>query len=390
MRGHVHRRGKTWSYVVDVGRDPATGRRRQHTKGGFPTKKTAESALNEALGAVGSGSFVARDPQTVAEWIDRWLISMEPKIGPSTLCDYGKGLHRVRDHLGHVKLQDLKPLDVEALYAELLREGHRYGGGLSPKTVRNLHIALRRSLADAERFGLVTRNVAALVKAPVPPRAELRTWTPDETRTFLASVEGDRLAAAWRLLIATGMRRGELLGLRWAVVDLKNSRVQINRSLSVVGNELVWSAPKTARSRRIVSIDAETTRALQTHRKRQLEERVAAGEEWTDNDLVFCNQLGKEQHPDRFSRAFTQAERRAGVPMIRLHDLRHTWATLALQAGVHPKVVSERLGHATTSITLDIYSHVQPELDAQAATTVAQLFDPIPDPLTIASGTEHR
>ena len=230
----------------------------------------------------------------------------------------------------------------------------------------------------------------ASCSAPVPARAELHTWTPAETRTFLASVEGERLAAAWRLLIATGMRRGELLGLRWAVVDLKKNRLQINRALSIVDDELVWSAPKTARSRRTVSIDEETTRALQAHRKRQLEERVAAGEDWTDNDLVFCDELGSELHPDRFSRAFTQAARRAGVPKIRLHDLRHTWATLALQAGVHPKVVSERLGHATTSITLDIYSHVQPELDAQAATTVARLFDTNPDSRASASGGDRR
>ena len=299
------------------------------------------------------------------------------------MVDFPDGLTRVSDELGHLKLQALKPLDVEEFYASLLRDGHRYGGGLAPKTVRNVHIALRRSLADAERFGLVTRNVAALVKPPVPERRELQTWTTDEVRQFLFVTRDDRLAAAWRLLAATGMRRGEALGLHWAAVDTKVGRLQINRSLSMVDDKLVWDAPKTSRSRRSISIDDETLAVLKQHRKRQLEERVKAGELWDERDLVFCDELGRELHPNRFTRAFGQAARRAGVSQIRLHDLRHTWATLALQAGVHPKVVSERLGHATTGITLDLYSHVQPELDAQAATAVAQLFA---DPAGASSG----
>ena len=218
------------------------------------------------------------------------------------------------------------------------------------------------------------RNVAALVKPPTPQRPELSTWDTTEMRTFLAAVHGKRNEAAYRLIATTGMRRGEALGLRWSDVDLGVGRVTINRALSVIDNELVWSTPKTARSRRSVSLDPETVRTLQTHRARQLEERIAAGDAWDDADLVFCDPLGGPLHPDRFTRAFGSAARRAGVKQIRLHDLRHTWATLALQAGIHPKVVSERLGHATTGITLDIYSHVQPELDASAATTVAQLF----------------
>jgi integrase len=220
---------------------------------------------------------------------------------------------------------------------------------------------------------------------PAPVRAELSTWDAAEMRTFLASVHDDRNAPAYRLLATTGMRRGEALGLRWSDVDLDAPRVTINRSLSVVDSELVWSTPKTARSRRSVSLDPETVGSLREHRRRQLEERVAAGDAWDGADLVFCDQLGGPLHPDRFTRAFRSAARRAGVTQIRLHDLRHTWATLALQAGIHPKVVSERLGHATTGITLDIYSHVQPELDASAASTVAQLFAEEPSRASTAS-----
>lgn len=374
MRGHVHRRSNRWAYVVDVGRDPGTGRRRQRTKGGFPTRKAAEQALAEVIRDLGRGTYVGRDPQTVGEWVERWLPSMASKIRSSTLRDYEHCLARVTERLGHVRLQELRPLDIEELYAALLSDGHRYGGGLSPKTVRNVHIALRRSLADAERFGLVQRNVAALVKAPSPQRKELQTWTPDEVRTFLESVEDDRLSAAYRLLATTGMRRGEVLGLRWPCVDLKAGRLQVNQSLTVVKDEFVWAPPKTARSRRSLSLDGATVTALREHRGRQNKERLALGEAWVDGDLLFCDEAGRELHPDRFSRAFSSAAKRAGVRPIRLHDLRHTWATLALQAGIHPKVVSERLGHATTGITLDVYSHVQPEMDAEAASAVAKLF----------------
>jgi integrase len=326
------------------------------------------------IGSVADGTYVAPDPQTVGEWIDRWLVTIAPKIRASTLRDYRNGLGRVKDRLGRIRLQALRPLDVEELYASLLADGHRYGGGLSAKTVRNVHIALRRCLADAERFGLVQRNVAALVKPPTPQRPELSTWDAAEMRAFLSAMQGDRNEAAYRLIATTGMRRGEALGLRWSDVDLDAGRVTINRALSVIDGELVWSQPKTARSRRNVSLDPETVSTLKTHRASQLRERLAAGDAWADGDLVFCDALGGALHPDRFTRAFGSAAKRAGVKQIRLHDLRHTWATLALQAGVHPKVVSERLGHATTGITLDIYSHVQPELDASAAATVAQLF----------------
>ena len=321
-----------------------------------------------------NGTYISPDPQTVAEWVDRWLVAMAPKVRASTLRDYRMGLTRVKDRLCQKRLQELRPLDIEELYAALLESGHRFGGGLSPKSVRNVHIALRRSLADAERYGLGPRNVAALVKPPSVTWPELTTWTAGDVRTFLAAVAGDRLAALYRCLITTGIRRGEALGLRWSSVDLDRGRLIIERSLVVVNDVVEWSAPRTARSRRSVSLDRETASALRAHRKRQLEERVAAGDAWEEEDLVFCDELGGPLHPDRFTRTFQSAARRAGVPRVRLHDLRHTWATLALAAGVHPKVVSERLGHATTSITLDIYSPVQSELDAEAAGTVADLF----------------
>ena len=298
------RPGPTSSTSVAI---PLTGRRRQQTKSGFRTKRAAEDAMSETIGALADGSYVAPDPQTLGEWIERWLGDDRTQ---GSLVDAARLSGRARPCQGSARAREAPgaaPTRHRGALRVLLEDGHRYGGGLAPKTVRNVHIALRRSLADAERFGLVQRNVAALVKPPAPVRPELVTWDADDMRTFLASVHDDRNAPAYRLLATTGMRRGEALGLRWSDIDLDVGRVTINRSLTVVDSALVWSAPKTARSRRSVSLDPETVAALSVHRRHQLEERIAAGDAWDGSDLVFCDQLGGPLHPDRFTRAFGSA-----------------------------------------------------------------------------------
>jgi len=188
-------------------------------------------------------------------------------------------------------------------------------------------------------------NVAALVKPPSPARRELSTWTAGEVRDFLEAVADDRLMPAYRLLASTGMRRGEVLGLRWSDVDLAKGRLTVKRSLTVVDDTLMWSSPKTSRSRRSLSLDPETIAVLRAHRTRQAEEKLAAGPAWADDDLVFCNELGQPLHSDRFTRAFSAAVRRSSTRTIRLHDLRHFAAT-ALAAGIPVRTVAGRLGHA--------------------------------------------
>jgi integrase len=246
-----------------------------------------------------------------------------------------------------------------------------------PKTVRGIHVVLRKALADAERLGLVVRNAAAAANPPVPPKYEHTTWTAEQLARFLDAIESERLAAAFVLLATTGMRRGEALGLRWGDVDLEAGRLSIVQTITTVREQMVISPPKTARSRRSVSLDRMTVAALRDHRRRQNEERLRAGEAWSGvGDLVFTNEVGAPVHPSSLSRLFESSVRRSGLPRIRLHDLRHTYATVALAAGVHPKIVSERLGHATIAVTLDLYSHVTPAIDAEAAALVAsKIFD---------------
>jgi integrase len=372
------KRGSTWSVVLDVGPDPATGRRRQKWKGGFRTRKAAEAALRELTASVDSGRYVERSTTSVGDYLDEWLEVVRPRLRPTSWNSYRMAVERIKGRVGALALQSLTPLDIEDLYKELLSTGRAGGRPLSPKTVRNTHIVLRKALADAERLGLVVRNAASAARPPVPSKREHTTWAAEELARFLGSIEGERLAAAFVLLATTGMRRGEALGLRWSDVDLKAGRLSIVQTVTTVNDKIVITPPKTAKSRRSVSLDPETVSELREHRRRQNGERLKAGELWAgEGDLVFTDEIGQPVHPSALSRLFASSVRRAGLPVIRLHDLRHTYATVALGAGVHPKIVSERLGHATTAVTLDLYSHVTPTIDAEAAALVAsRIFDP--------------
>jgi integrase len=371
------KRGSTWSVVLDVGPDPATGRRRQKWKGGFRTRKAAEAALRELTTSVDSGRYVERSTTSIGDYLGEWLEVVRPRLRPTSWNSYRMAVERIKGRVGAVPLQSLTPLDIESLYKELLSTGREGGRPLSPKTVRNTHIALRKALADAERLGLVVRNAAAAARPPVPSKRDHTTWTPEELARFLGSIEGERLAAVFVVLATTGMRRGEALGLRWSDVNFKAGRLSIVQTVTTVSDKIVITPPKTARSRRSVSLDPETVAALREHRHRQNEERLLAGALWAgEGDFVFTDELGRPVHPSALSRLFATYVRRAVLPVIRLHDLRHTYATVALGAGVHPKIVSERLGHATTAVTLDLYSHVTPTIDAEAAALVAsRIFD---------------
>jgi integrase len=377
MRGFVRKRGSTYTWYFDVP-DPVTGKRRQYSKGGFRTKKECQHALNEALSALRTGTFIEPSQQTVAGFlVGEWLPAMRPpRVRPSTWLSYQRNVERhIVPALGHLPLQRLTPPQLTAFYRGLLETRHRRGsGGLAPKTVRNIHGALHAALRDAVRWGYVARNVAVAADLPKSMTPEMRVWSPEQLRGFLDHVQDDRLYAAWLLLATTGMRRGEVAGLRWVDVDLDAGRVSPRRPRVVVNHQVLVSEPKTAKGRRSIALDPATVAALRDHRRWQLEDRLAVGPGWEDSGLVFTWPDGRPLHPERFSRWFEQHARAAGLPKIRLHDVRHSYATAALAAGIPAKIVSERLGHANIAITMDTYSHVLPGLDEQAAGTVAQLI----------------
>jgi integrase len=275
------------------------------------------------------------------------------------------------ERIGQTPLQRLTPATLNALYGEL-------GESPSPRTTRYVHTVLRRALADAVRWDRLARNPADVANPPSAKAAKAprpRTWTADELRAFLDSVHGSRLYPLWLLYATTGLRRGEALGLRWRDLDLVAGTIAVATTRIAVGHEIVDSTPKSGHGR-AVALDPVTVAALREHRKRQAAERLALGAAYRDGAHVFAWEDGRPLHPDYVSKAFRDAVGPARLPRIRLHDLRHTWASLALQAGVSPKVVSERLGHALVSFTLDVYSHVLPGLQEDAAAKVAALITP--------------
>lgn len=377
MRGHVRKRGGGWSVVIDIGRDER-GCRRQKWHSGYATKREAERALTALLGELQQATYVEPSRLTLESYVRGWLEAVAPRLRPSTASSYRQLLEcYVIPRLGSRPLQTLEARHLNALYGELLKRGAVHSKGpLSPRTVRYTHTVLRSALKDAVRQNVLQRNVADLA---TPPRAAeygvgIRVWSADELRRFLEEVAGDRLYAAWFLAATTGMRRGEVLGLRWGDLDLDLGRCSIVQTLVTVDYELSFSTPKTARGRRLVALDEFTVRALRVHRNQQECERRAWAELYHDGGLVFAREDGSPVHPDRFSDLFDQFVHRAKLPRIRLHDLRHTHATLALQAGINPKVVSERLGHSSVAITLDTYSHVMPSLQDEAASVVTALI----------------
>jgi integrase len=373
MRGSVFRRGNLYVVQVELDRDPVTDKRRREWHSGYATRRDAEAARVEILSRLQRGEHVAPQKLTLGAFLaERWLPTRESQLAPSTFESYS---HNVRRHvvpgIGSARLQGLSADVLTRFYAE------RLASGLSARTVRYLHSIIHKALADALSWGLVVRNAADAASPPSNRAAKApppRTWTASELSTFLDSVAGDRLGPLWRLYATSGLRRGEALGLTWRDVDLDGRTIAITKARLSTERGVIDSSPKSGRGRGI-ALDPGTVAALREHRKHQLEERLRWGAAYADESCVFAREDGNPYSPDYVTRAFRKAVARTRVPRLRLHDLRHTWASLALAAGVNPKVVSERLGHATVSFTLDTYSHVLPGLQEDAAARVAALLD---------------
>lgn len=357
----------TWSFVVDV---PApNGGRQQLRHRGFKTKREAQAELTAVLGDVQEGSYVRPSKLTFGVYLrDRWAPAMRPTVRKTTAAAYEQMAKHLDRHLGKVPLGELAGPQLTAVYGELLE------GGLSARTVRYVHVTAHRALKDAVRWHLVSRNVADDADSPRQPGPDPKAWTPDQVATFLALAEGDRWAPLWRLAATTGLRRGELAGLRWKDLELGAGMLSVNRTTVVANGHAVESEPKTARGRRRIALDAQTVDALKCWRRQQSTEHLAMGAGWQGDGRVFVWADGSALHPNVITRSFGRLVERAALPRLTLHGLRHSWATSALLGGVPIKVVSDRLGHSSSRITLDTYTASVPALDAQAAELVAGLF----------------
>jgi integrase len=436
------KKGGRWYVKLELDPDPATGRRRQRWHSGYPTKRDAERARVDLLSKLDRGEYVAPTQQTLGDYLNDWLDTIEPTVRGSTYDSYQRNIRlHVIDHIGATKLVRVDAGVLNGLYAQLLRSGRRpssrtgkghspavleralalraegltlsaiaerlsaetpaplsknavaallrrhdhqrdqpsgTASGLDPRTVAYIHTIVHRAFKDAVRWGRLARNPA---DAADPPRSRpkpdsAQAWEGATLQRFLDGTRaaGDRLYPLWVLLATTGMRRGEALGLRWADVDLEAGRAHVRQTVIQVRGHVMFGEPKTVQGRRAIDLDTWTVAVLRAHRVRMAEERLVVGPDFTDNGLIFHDPSGGALRPESVSRSFARAVTRQALPALTLHGLRHTWATLALQNGVHPRVVQERLGHATIAITLGIYSHVSPTLHAQAAQAVADMM----------------
>jgi len=407
-RDGVRKRGATWQYRLDMGEQPAqhcadcgkrywidgpplkactcggkftrTEERREKTVSGFPTQKLAMAAHRKAKTGLEEGSYVAPRKLTVKQYLeDEWLPSIESALRPSTFASYEQHVegHLVPE-LGSTPLQKLTPGAIGTLLRKLQKEGKGRGReGLSPATVRHVWVTLHKALKDAVKRDYIVKNPADAVS---PPQAtgsdshEMRTWTEDQGKAFLGHVRADREFPLWRLMLTTGLRRGEACGLRWDDVDLVAATLSVRRQLVNVGYEVKESEPKTKAGKRRISLDDATILTLRAQADQQLADSGEWKEAWTDTGYVFTREDGLPYHPDRVTKLFDQAVAGSRLPRIRLHDLRHSHASHLLKAGVHPKVVQERLGHASIGITMDRYSHLMPGMQEEAAAKIGALL----------------
>jgi integrase len=315
--------------------------------------------------------------QSVASYLDAWLAHTAGRVRVKTWQGY-ECLIRLyaRPALGELALSELGPLDLQRLYAALLA---RPGRPLSGGSVLNLHLVLTQALSQAVRWGYLASNPASGAQPPRPRRPEPAPVDAPASGRILAASRGTRLECPVAIAIATGMRRGEILALRWSDLDPDLSVARVRRSLQPTRGGLVFEPPKTKRSRRAVMLPAFLRPYLVRQKKDQDARRTDAGAAWCETDLVIDRGDGQPLHPDTLSSGWRALLARAALPHVRFHDLRHAHATLMLQQGVHPKVVSERLGHASVGITLDTYSHVLPAMQAEATRAFDELF-PGPSP----------
>ena len=371
-----------WFFVVDIaGPD---GKRKQLKRRGFDTKRAAQVALTELQADKQRGVFVVPLRATFGQFLlDEWLPARRVTLRPSTAASYEQLIRNyILPTIGGIRLQAVDGSTLTRLYGELLTSGRTVarrnaGAGLSAKTVRNLHGVLTRAFRDGVRWGHLQRNPCDAADPPKGASPEMKVWSADELRAFSASVASHRWAGMWALIATTGMRRGEVLGLRWSDVDLDVGTVTIRSTRIRYGTTIATSTPKTARGNRTIAIGPATAAALRGWRRQQNTDRLLAGSAWADRDgLMLTNVDGSAPNPEAFSNLFIDLAKRAGLPAIRLHDLRHSYATAALASGVPVKVVSQRVGHADVGVTLKVYAHVLPGDDEEAARRADSLLAP--------------
>jgi len=329
----------------------------------FETQTKCREWIKEITQQIDQGLTFTAANLTVSRYLQKWIKIVETSLRPRTWIRYKQ---IARDHLvpmlGKIKLNDLRPDQIQSLYASKLEEG------LSNRSVEFIHAVLRRSLNQALMWGLIARNPALATKPPKPKKKEMKYLTKEQVKILLSAVQGTRYSALYHLAVTTGLRKGELLGLKWDDVDWENKRLQVRRQLQRISHKgYEFSEPKSGRGKRVVALGDLTIEKFRKHKEIQKTDKEKVEKSWQEYNLIFPSTIGTPFGPRNLNRHFSELLGKTNLPKIRFHDLRHTAATLMFSQGVHPKVVQERLGHSSISLTLDTYSHVIPSIQSQAA-----------------------
>lgn len=380
MRGYIRKRTKdSYLITVSLGRDPVTGKYKQHFESVKGDKGDAQKKLTEILRQIDTGSFVSPDKITLGDFLKRWMDDYaRPRLSPRTIEGYEDviGKH-ITPCLGTMPLKDLRPDHLNHHYAQQLRSGRLDGkGGLSAKSVLHQHLIMHTALDAAVKWGLLVRNVSDAADPPSPVAQEPRIMNEREAAEFLRALKDSPYSAIFCLFLMSGIRRSEALAIRWSDVDFGRNTISISRSLHhLKTGEFVYRPTKTRAGKRLVSLPAPAVAILSDHRVKVAAMRREIGTTpLKDDDLAFSRIDGSPLMPDTVTHAWIKLVRRLGLKGVRLHDARHTYASLLLRLGISPKVVQEQLGHAQVQTTLNIYSHVLPGLKEGAAEKLGQLL----------------
>lgn len=373
---HCESTSLAWAWQVDVA---PKGAPRDLRAGTAETKAEALAEMSDVQQEAAAGTLVEPSKLTLGIYLgDQWLPAYKAEVRPGTwAAAEGHVRNYIRPRIGEVPMQSLTRTVIKGMYADLRETGAVRGdGGLSEKTVHNVHLTLHRALEDAVDDRLLSRNPAAAGRRgkalhTTPERPQIETWTPQELGRFEAEAATRRLWPLFRLAAYSGMRRGELCGLLWRDLDLDAGTVTVSRQRVKTDDGVGVGRPKTKRGERTFDIDPQTVAVLREWRKHQMEEQLMARSVWADTGLVFTTETGGGLHPDVVSQAFDRIVERTDVPRITLHGLRHTHATILLASGVALHVVSRRLGHASEAFTAQVYGHVLPSQQAEAAARFA-------------------
>ncbi|MDK2888324.1 MAG: hypothetical protein PWP72_1202 [Thermoanaerobacter sp.] len=388
MPGHLERRSdKSWTIVIDVGRDPATGKRKRIYRAFRGTKREAEKEMARLIAELEKGTYIETSKITLGEYLLRWLEDYgKTRLAPTTYRRYSQIINlRVVPKLGMIPLGKLRPIHLQQFYRELLEEGKKNGkeGPLSAASITYHHRVIHKALGTAVKQQLIPVNPADAVELPKSPqviddvdsRENIKVLDAGQVETMLEAARETPYYALLFVAVRTGLRRGELLGLRWQDVDLKAGTISVRHALAYTPEKgIFFKPPKNKKSRRTIDISGEVVAVMKEHRKKQAEAKLFFGQQYEDHGLVFCQPNGKPMHPDTPSSWFPEFLQRIGLPRLNFHCLRHTHASLLLQAGVDIKVISERLGHSSIRITYDLYSHLMPGMQKEAVDRLEKLL----------------